>query len=255
MHWVIQDRSDEPAWDDFITQLDRQSVTYDVVRVVPIAGTMEPDVNPTGLVFACGFASLARTSAAKSWMPGYIDDGLGGDLLAEHWGDLMLNSDAVFSPMRDARPEGTFFIRPLADTKQFAGYVTTGEEFAVWRDKVVALGTDSGATMDGDTVVSYASVKEIYAEYRFFVIGGSVVTGCSYKTGDRVLYSSNVDQRVRDFAQYVADIWSPNRAYCLDIADTPAGLRVIETNSISSSGFYATDMGLFVAAMESEFDD
>ena len=59
-------------------------------------------------------------------------------------------------------------------------------------------------------------------------------------------YSPEVGQRIIDFANERVREWNPRIAFTLDIADTPEGLKIIETNAISSSGFYAIDMNKFV---------
>jgi len=44
--------------------------------------------------------------------------------------------------------------------------------------------------------------------------------------------------------------WSPRRAFILDVAETDRGIRIVETNSVSFAGFYAMDMGRYVAALD-----
>ncbi len=70
-----------------------------------------------------------------------------------------------------------------------------------------------------------------------------------YKHRDRVVYSDMIPEYVTKFAQDMADIWCPNRAFDLDVCETPEGMRIVEINSINSAGFYACDMGKFVNAI------
>ena len=95
-----------------------------------------------------------------------------------------------------------------------------------------------------------------------FVVKGKVVTSSQYKSGtDVVGYSDDqTDERVTKFAQNMANLWHPvvlgepcvlpAKAYALDIAETPDGLKVIEINTINSSGFYGADVQKIIMAIE-----
>jgi len=82
------------------------------------------------------------------------------------------------------------------------------------------------------------------------VVNGEIVTSSLYKSGRVVRYSSDVGPMILEYAQQMVDIWNPRIAFTLDIAHTPDGLKIIETNAISSSGFYSIDIGKFVGAIE-----
>jgi hypothetical protein len=90
----------------------------------------------------------------------------------------------------------------------------------------------------------------IYSETRTWVVKGKVVTASEYKRGNKSYQSSTVEPRIIAFAQARANEWSPNDAYCLDIADTPDGLKIVEVNCLNASGFYKADMAKLVAALE-----
>ena len=52
-----------------------------------------------------------------------------------------------------------------------------------------------------------------------------------------MIYSDAVDARFVGFAEQLAAVWSPEKAFCLDVCDTQDGLRVVEINTINSAGF------------------
>ena len=161
------------------------------------------------------------------------------------WDKHMLNRDAVFGEIGTILPPpGEFFIRPNLDSKSFSGTTMTSHKFEEWRQDLLAI--DTYTTIPADTEVMIAPLKTIWAEYRCVMIRGRYVTGSRYKTGRTVAYSPDVGQRIIDYANDRLAEWCPREALVIDIADTPDGLRVIETNAISSSGFYAIDMNLFV---------
>jgi hypothetical protein len=252
MFWVLQrNLFNEQAFQSLQDQLVVQQVPHAVVTLRPFIHHIEPDIDIEGPVFVCGSTGLRRVARRKGWTPGYFDDNLDYRLLLEHYGDLMLNDDAHVSTLRAARfDRDTAFIRPVSDDKQFAGQLMSQTEFAEWRQRVLALERESAyTTLTGDDMIVVAGPKTLYAEYRFYVVDGQVVTGSLYKRGNHVHYDSHVDDHVTAFAQACTERWQPNRAFCLDVADTPDGLRVLEINAINSSGFYACDMGKFVHAI------
>lgn len=95
-----------------------------------------------------------------------------------------------------------------------------------------------------------ASLKEIYAEYRFFIVDKKIVTGSLYKRGNIIIHDTNIDNKIIEFTQKMVDLWQPARAFVLDIADTPDGLKVIEINNFNSAGYYACDISCIVQAIE-----
>lgn len=254
MFWVLQKNLfNEAAFASLLDQLDRQNVQHQVVDVIPFAHEMVPDINPEGLVMCLGATSMSKVAAKKNWFPGYFGDNLSYDLLIKNYGAHMMNADALIAPLKDvSKIWSTFFMRPLSDTKQFTGQLFEWDEFDAWRQKVIALdGESTYTTMSGNDFVVMAAPQKIKAEYRFFVVDGKVITGSMYKLGDRVFYSDAIDNSVTAFAQEMADLWSPNRAFDLDIFETDEGLKVGEINAINSAGFYACDMGKFINAIES----
>lgn len=253
MHWVIQSNLyNEDAFAALLEQLDRQEVSYEVVKVIPFIAELEPDINPVGPVFVVGATSMSKVSKRKGWTPGYIDANLEYDNLLMNYGQHMLNAGAVVARMRDLQKVwDEFHLRPVADSKSFSGMVTSWSALETWREQLAELDGDQNSltTLTLDDLVVMSPLKDIWAEYRFHVIKGKVISGSLYKQGKRVYHSSSVDQSVTDFAQEMADLWSPNEAYALDIADTPDGYKVIEINSINSAGLYALNMGKFIAAI------
>ena len=57
-----------------------------------------------------------------------------------------------------------------------------------------------------------------------------------------------MDQLV-DYVHQRLEEWNPRHALVIDVANTPEGFKIIETNAISSSGFYAIDLDKFVVAI------
>lgn len=254
MHWVLSNNlKSDSAFPTLLEQLERQGTSYTLIGMVPFSGEVvsvdgeQKLEDLTGPVFGCGKGSMKHAARRYGWSPGYIEAAEYTDCL-KHYGLQMLNDDAVVGKLSAVVPtEQRFFVRPNADNKSFNGQIMNRDEFLDWQRTMVAM--EDSSTITKDDIIILAPLKEIYAEYRFYVVNGKVITGSLYKSRDTVVYVECIDQAVIDYAQAVVRMYAPSIAFVIDIADTPEGFRVLETNSISSSGFYAIDVGKFVAAI------
>lgn len=254
MHWVVQNNIHrENGYDAFIEALERRNIPHTLVKVIPFAHELEPDVNPDNPVIAIGSYTLGEIAEKKGWNPGvYANENFHFNKWKENYGEHLLNYDGRVLPF--AGPvefavnfNQEIFVRPCEDGKEFTGMLTTWQGFMDWRNKVVELGE---STIKPDAPIFVAAVKEIYSEYRFFIVDGKVITGSQYKLGNRVVTSPNVDRDISWFAWQMVNTWCPAVSFVLDIAMTPDGLKVIEINSMNSSGFYACDMSKVIEALE-----
>jgi len=272
MHWVLQANIfNEEGYQRLLDALDRLGLPYTTHKVIPFVGVLSPPLSrgeydgdfdentdfelPPGPKIVIGSYSMANYARRKGWMPGSFDNAdLDYERQLPHWGGRMLNADALVCRFADVpKRRDEFFIRPTLDSKSFAGVVMGGSVFRRWKEKVLTLGADNGGTLCGDTMVMVCSKKVIYREYRLWVIDGKVVTASLYKEGSRVRYSGDVEPAVIAYGEETAALWSPARAYVLDICDTPDGLRVLEAGCMNAAGFYAADMMKLVIALEETF--
>jgi len=268
MHWILQENLfKESEWDNLVGTLERFNLPYSVHKVVPFVGELIPEPEPRAEKVIC-FGSYSMRHAAKhfGWSPGVYDlEPVTFEVQREHWGGLMLNHDSQVMAFKDVtwdEQHGDLrFIRPIKDSKVFAGKVYDWEEFRQWQRNVCVLEHDYGDSLTKDTIVQVSTPKKIFAEYRFWVVDAQAVTCSLYKRGDQVIYSSEVDNRVKKFVGYLlrhGDVslsmrnngWQPHRAYVLDVADTPDGFKIVEINTINAAGFYAADVQKLVMALE-----
>lgn len=263
MHWIVNTAlSREGGYYALIDELERQGVAHTLVRKPAMTDylvAMHDDLDDNGHnkpimlnhiagpVFVTGTVSMQGISRAHGWNPGYIDaPGLAECI--EAWGDHMLNADARFGALGSIEPlDGGFFIRPDQGDKAFPGKTMNADDFAGWRDSISEPGTASYTPSNTEVVI--APLQTIWSEYRCMIVNGRYVTGSRYKTGRTVSYSPDVGDRIIRFANERAAEWNPRQALCMDIADTPDGLKIIELNAISSAGFYCIDMAIFVDAI------
>jgi hypothetical protein len=172
----------------------------------------------------------------------------------------MLNADSEVKAFRDVVLTEPTFIRPIDDSKYFAGKVFEPDEWNTWRAGIVDAGYDYGNSLRPETLVQVCKPKVIYAEYRYWIVDGAIVTRSLYKRGNRIIYDNNVDMR---FDRYVSVVirndntlavynppkWLPP-AFVIDVADTPNGIKIVEINTLNSAGFYAGNVQDIVLALE-----
>lgn len=252
-HWVLQSGFEaETGWTSMLDALDRFSISYSVHRVVPFVGDLIPEpVLESDDAICMGSYAMRHYAKRRGWNPGVFDlEPHDFEKQRAHWGDWMLNADSEIAAFGDVRFEGERFIRPIDDTKAFAGGLFEWSEFADWQAGVVKSAEDIGGSLTSATLVQVSAPKAILQEVRCWVVEGKVVTASVYRRGSRVLYSDEVEQRFVEFAQRLAGDWSPEKAFCLDVCDTADGLRVVEINTINSAGFYAADMQKLVMSLD-----
>jgi hypothetical protein len=259
MHWILQNNIySEDGWERLTTALDRLEVSYSVHKCIPFIGTLDPEpVPPPGNVIVMGSYTLAREAQKRGWVPGvFLNDNFDFTVQLQNWGTHMINSDAWVGRF-DSVPEqeNPFFIRPVHDSKAFTGYVTDWPDFIEYQKQIIELQPD-WATVTPDTQVIVSSKKTIRREYRTWVVDKRVVTASLYKQGTWKHYEECHDQNILTYAETCASIWSPDRAYVLDIFETDDGMFIGEVNNLNSAGFYAADMQKLVAALEEmKFDE
>lgn len=257
MHWILQENIfKEEAYDKFVAALARYDMRYSVHKVVPFVGELVPEpVLHDNNVICMGSYSMRHYAKKKGWVPGVFDlEPFNFKIQLEHWGDHMLNADSLVCRFEDASfTDELMFVRPIEDSKVFAGAVFTKDEFETWQKKVVVLEEDYGTSLTKDTLIQLSEPKVIHAEYRFWVVKGEIVTASLYKRGDLVIYSKHVDERFYDFVHERIAEWQPAAAFVIDVCETENGLKVVEIGTLNSCGFYAADLQRLVLALHDGF--
>lgn len=263
MHWILQENIySEQGWIKLVETLERFNIPYSTHKIVPFVGEIVPDANPVGPVMCMGSYSLRHLAQKRGWSPGVFDlEPFDFLQQLEHWDDQMLNYDSLVYRFKNADwvdAHEYMFIRPIHDSKSFSGAVFTKEEFYTWKRKVVVLEEQDGSTVNGDTVIQMCSPKKILGEYRYWIVNGEIVTKSQYKLGDRILHSSDVDNRFDDYVNRMVAIWQPLPAFVIDVCEveTPAGteMKIVEINTLNAAGFYAGDTQLLVMKLEEVFN-
>lgn len=258
MHWILQNNLfNEDAYQVLLDTLERMELPYSIHKVVPFVGELVPEPELThDNVICMGSYSMRHAADKYGWEPGVFDlEPENFTVQLQHWGEHMLNADAQVCAFKDAVVEELAFIRPIEDSKVFAGRVFDAKEFHDWQIKVCVLEEDYGNSLTKDTLVQICSPKVIFAEYRFWIVKGKIITKSLYKRGDKVMYSSDVDERFDEYVKQRIAEWEPHEAFVIDVCDTPDGIKIVEINTLNSCGFYAADIQKLVDALEYAFHD
>lgn len=257
LNWII-DTMLSPQ-EDLIRSLEELGCEYSLVKKIPFCSDIVDqngnilDKSVTRNSFVIGPSSMKEFSDKHDLKIGYIR-GMDYSELIELLGRDVLNHDVSLMRIKDIidsnELEGNYFVRPNEDSKIFSGQVVSSSSIKDYCAKYLKHGDSN--LFNEDTVLCIGSVKEILSEWRVLLVGGKFVTSSLYRRGGltKIEESSPIS-----LINYVNEISGKAglETTCLDIASTPYGWRVIETNSISGCGFYDCDMNKFVNAMENYY--
>jgi hypothetical protein len=146
----------------------------------------------------------------------------------------------------------TLFVRPDSGGKVFAGQVIKRATIDFHLETLDKLTGASSSTM-----ILISKAKNISREYRFFIVGGKIITGSMYMRRGKPYVSRELDADcIKVAGQIAAAPFQIDRAYCCDVGIVDGKPKVIELNSFSAAGLYASDVEkLFSAvAIESMLD-
>jgi len=252
MYWIVQENLyKEDAFADLIRALELSGTDYGIVKVIPFSHEVTPEPTTKDRIMVNGSTALTFIGQDKGWCVFY-NDNFNHRVWVQFMKDDLLNADAIVGGFGEVNPVwDEFFIRPAEDRKVFAGQIIHKDEFDTWRINTENAHKDGYTTLTPDTDVVVSPLKNIHSEWRFFVVDGKIVTGSLYKRYG-VLYQQPLlhDDEVLPYAQKMVDKWQPDRAFVIDVASTDEGYKVIEYNCMNSCGFYKSDVGKIVNAIE-----
>lgn len=189
------------------------------------------------------FSKIAKDMKLK---PGsFINDRFEFDVFQRELGNELLNNEIVIGELSTLNPLGEeFFIRPSGNTKLFNGMTVTRKDFLDWQERE----NREGSPYIGQSLM-IAPLQRIAAEYRFFVVNQKVITGSSYKVGDKFDCSLKPSAAIMRYTEQIVDKFPLAKAFVIDIAETEKGLKVVEYNNINTSGLYGCDEVAIVRAI------
>ena len=276
MLWVLQNNLyNEEGYVRFVKVLKELNCKYLVVKPVPFTNRLveadfdsmkdrrpveeikEPYINENEKIIVFGSTTLSRIATVRAWQPGsYINKNFNFEKLMEIYPEeFILNWDANIFKIKDLVGEGhtnPMFVRPVDDSKAFAGKVMSGDEYNWFIHETNKIEyEDEFQPVHREVEILIAKPKNIMVEFRMFVVDSQVITGSMYKNWGHHIkdYNDKIPEEVMDWAQQVVNYWQPAKAFVIDIALTFSGPRIIEINNINSSGFYGADVYKIIKAI------
>lgn len=152
----------------------------------------------------------------------------------------LLNEKSSLYPIKDnldLRFDINFFIKPSKDQKSFtAGILESGQtiKYFIHSQKY------QKSYMEETAII--APCKTITAEYRFFVVEKEVITGSMYRFANKGILSEAIPKNIMDAAKDYAQLYQPHDVFTMDLAETQAGIYIVEYNCWNASGLYKTDI-------------
>ncbi|MNK47814.1 hypothetical protein D3C87_666340 [compost metagenome] len=128
---------------------------------------------------------------------------------------------------------GKYHLRPNNEDKAFLGAVYDKESWLKHKEE---------RNVKDWLKVMMSPVKKINAEYRSWVIDGRIVEISQYRLNDVHDRQHIVDPALFAVAQGLAEQMHTDHPYVLDFAATDDGYKLIETNPLHASGWYAADV-------------
>jgi hypothetical protein len=177
----------------------------------------------------------SKAFAASTWIPVLRAEALNGD------GSVLSVTELV---QRLADGE-RLHVRPDSEDKAFSGGVY---ELESWNAMLEERRVEGQRLPAGDLACFVSSPKRIAAEHRCWFFAGRLIDISTYRKGGERHIQRCVDMRVFAEAQRLADIYLPLANAVMDIAETAAGCKVIEFNSINASGWYAADVDALLSS-------
>jgi hypothetical protein len=273
MHYIIQENIfKESHYNLLIETMEKLKLPYQVVRVFPFVEKvvdlkdipenndfnldelLEIEPNTSEKIFTFGGVKMARLCAEKNWQPGsLLNTNHDFEVYSKYYKENLLNYDSEITTAGSNFDWNTThkFIRPTKDTKSFTGRVFKQED---WKQALDENFKNRYSLLKETTTIQVSSVKTIYQEIRFWVIGGKVITGSRYKLGDRIEYSEHSDPEALEYAQKMVDIYQLADAFVIDICLTDDGWKIVECNCINCSGFYLCNIQKMIMELEYYFN-
>lgn len=158
--------------------------------------------------------------------------------------DNVLTVAEAIEFLKKQDPNKEWFTRPSKDLKQFSGQVIKSTELWLWLESMTLAVGGGSYYMPPDEKIVLSSPKNVQAEWRWFIVGGKIVSGSMYRAHNQLRKLRELDSSVINEAQTLADIWLPHECVVMDTALVDGKVCVVEFNCINSSGFYDNDVPL-----------
>ncbi|MGE0253300.1 MAG: ATP-grasp domain-containing protein [Alphaproteobacteria bacterium] len=256
--WIVQEAAfAQRDFDALRIAVMQIGCRFESLRIVPFSHELigtPPEIS--GPCFVYGSSGMMTVARRFNWEPGGWDGpAFSSTQSIRELGSLALNSDAIWAPYSEAADIvgkvgwESAFIRPDSETKEFAGEVKTIHEL----EADVARLRETGYFNHENNTVLIARPRSLHREWRAFVVDGSIVDTSLYSFAGSRQLARGAPADVLAALSIAVATYSPAPAFVVDVAEVFVGngidLKIVEYNSINSSGFYAYDVSLIASAV------
>lgn len=258
--FIIQDNFMRDEYKRAIVEaLASNNIPHKFVSIMPFTREISSDEPLSGTNFI-PYGSTLMTMLAHNlnWRGNYfVPNMFRIETRSENRDDMLNNASMTlehaieFLKLQD--PLSQWFTRPCEDLKQYSGQVINAGGCWQWMEDAMTRESSGSYKLSADTKVVISCVKNIQAEWRWFVVDGKVVSGSIYRSRGQLVKRRELDDAIISEAQTIADIWLPHRNCCMDLARVNDKLKVIEFNTINSSGFYDNDVNVIFKSLWDDF--
>lgn len=259
MYYVIQENLfREYHFNTLMDVMKRYKLEFETVRYTPFVKQVHVE-NPNNYknVWFFGSVNAAMVLTHTDWYPGILyNEKHDFEYYFDEYKSNLLNYGAAVKPVEriDRRPHWEYFIRPTRDTKIFESKVYRVDEWNQYIEELEKSGELENVRKD--TKMLYTSPKpDIQQEIRCWIVDGEPVTMSQYKIGKRVnMLNMDHNEEAYIFSKKMAKIFSPSRAFVLDICLYNDDYKIVEINCINMSGFYDANMSKLIQSLENAFN-
>lgn len=263
MYYIVQERLyNEFEWDNLIDSLERLELPYEIVKVRPFIDTIEFKTDRKD-VFCIGALKMARIAEQYSWKPGCIMTP-NHDFMVykDYYKDNLLNYDSkIYKFMEDFEWNENYdlFIRPTKDTKVFDGKVYSKGNWLKERTRLMNNANKERecgrfAVLDNNTDIQVCSLKNVKKEFRFWIVGGEIITASLYRIGCFITYNDIIDDDVTEYCKEMIKIFQPAESFVMDICLTDNGLKIIELGCLNCAGLYKANIPKLLMSLENFYN-
>jgi ATP-grasp domain, R2K clade family 3 len=240
------------------TALEQNKIPHIFVGLIPFSHEIIYDKPIIGTEYIpYGSTSFTEVTYGLNWRGQYFNP---ATFRAEVWNTMrvdMVNAGNCTMTIKEALvylstiniPNHKMFLRPCEDLKSFSGQVMEISEAITWLNSALSISSSSNDLLTLDTSIVVAEQKDIQAEWRYFIIGGVIISGSMYRRNG-ILYKEEVTEfSVLEEAQRIADKWLPSECCVMDLALVEDEIKVLEFNTINACGFYNHNVNNIIVSL------
>ncbi len=245
MHFLIQNSTyTEEGWEQFITNLNLLKIPYTLVDQYSWKYTIDLTLKsiPNNFI-PIGTKEFILYGLKNNWPNIYgTQQDYSYSFFSKYFLSEMLNSDFICKPFQSLNLTNKAWVREDDGYGSFKGQIVTTDTYNLQKPLSQLFVT--------------ASLKEIAAEYRIFVINNQVISSSCYMLGGNfTLFNTDDETVLMSYAQKVVDQSKfPLETFVMDVAIHNYLYKVLEINCVNCSGWYAVNSLKVLKALTSKDD-